>query len=311
MQGRIINANGGNYIILNDEGLKVQAKASGRLRYVRVDKTSSFNINLNNKSKKLDSKNIKISPKVGDIVIYDNNDGINYITEIKPRFNTLVRPDVANVDQIILIFAAKEPDFSTLLLDMFLVNLKKEDIKPLIIITKLDLLSDDEMNLLKNEMSYYKSIGYEVLFVSNHNLKERKEILSHLENKVSVLSGQTGAGKSSFLNALIPGFELNTQEISKALGRGKHTTREATLYEYNNCLIGDTPGFSKLDLTSIEYLELKDYFIEFKDYLCKFRDCTHEGNIKGCAVCEAVKKGLIKKSRYNNYIKMLNDIKGR
>lgn len=311
MRGKIINSNGGNYIILQEDGTKVLAKASGRLRYLRVDKTSCFNVSSNNLSKKLDSKNIKVSPKVGDNVLYNNLDGVNYIVEIEPRFNTLVRPDVANVDQIILIFALKEPDFSNLLLDMFLVNLKKENIKPLIILTKLDLLNDSEIKELEKEMEYYENIGYDVLFVSNHNLKQKKEILAHLEGKVSVVSGQTGAGKSSFINALIPGFRLNTQEISKALGRGKHTTREVTLYEYNNALIGDTPGFSKLDLSSIKANNLKDYFIEFKDYICKFKDCTHEENIKGCAVCEAVKSGKIKESRYNNYIKMFKDLKGR
>ena len=305
-KGRVINVNGGNYIILNDSNQCITARCCGGLRYKKVSKDSSFNYNLNSLSKKVSTNNIKISPKVGDFVLYEDN----YITEVLERKNMLVRPCVCNVDQIILVFAAKDPVFSYLLLDMFLVNLEKEKIKPLIIISKLDLLTDEEYVSLNMGMDYYRKLGYDAIFVNSHNLSQREEILRYLENKVSVVSGQTGAGKSSLINALIPGFKLHTQEISKALGRGKHTTREATLYQYGNALIGDTPGFSKLDLKDIGEDELKDYFVEFKDYLCKFNNCLHTPNTKGCAVCEALKNNLIKETRYNNYLKLLNTIRG-
>lgn len=304
-KGRVINSNGGNYIILTEANEKIVCKASGRLRYTCVDKKSSFNYSSNKNSKKTDTKIIKISPKVGDFVIFEDN----YIIEVLERKNELIRPDISNVDQIILVFASKEPNFNNLLLDMFLVNLYYAKITPLIIISKIDLLSIEEYNALSSELSYYKEIGYDIIMANSHNLTNKDEIIPYLKDKVSVLSGQTGAGKSSLINALIPGFKLNTQEISKALGRGKHTTRETTLYEYYGGLIGDSPGFSKLDISSIPEDRLRDCFVEFKKYKCKFNDCIHLSNTKGCAVCEAVKNKEIKESRYFNYLKMLSSIK--
>lgn len=304
-QGRIINSNAGNYIVLEDSGNKVTCKASGRLRYTFVDSKSSFNYSLNKKSKKNDTKFIKISPKVGDYVIYEDN----YILEVLERKNELIRPDISNVDQILLVFAAKEPDFSNLLLDMFLVNLSNANIDAVIIVSKVDLLAAEEYTDLVNELDYYKFIGYNVIMVNSKDLTNKDEVINCLHDKVSVVSGQTGAGKSSLINALIPGFKLNTQEISKALGRGKHTTRETTLYEYYGGLLGDTPGFSKLDLSNIGINDLKNHFIEFSNYKCKFNDCLHIKGSKGCMVCEAVNNKEIKESRYFNYLKMLDYIK--
>lgn len=240
-------------------------------------------------------RNDKITPLVGDNVVIDPDN--KYILDIKPRKNMLIRPSVANIDQALIITSVKEPDFSTNLLDKLLVVITYNNIEPVICLTKLDLLNNSELKEIKKHIKYYESIGYKVIL--NTDKKELKEIL---KNKLTVITGQSGAGKSTLLNTLDKNLELKTNEISKALGRGKHTTRHVELYHIYDGLVVDTPGFSAIDLSDIPNIGIRDNMKEMYDNLddCKYRDCMH---IKedGCAVKKKVETGEILQSRYNNY----------
>jgi len=242
----------------------------------------------------------KISPLVGDIVEFDDKDKI--IRKILPRKNELIRPPVANIDQAIILVSCKEPNFSSNLLDKMLVVIEYNNIKPVICFTKYDLLTDTSE--IDEIISYYKSIGYEVYI--NNQISDIKEILN---GKLSVLTGQTGVGKSSLLNSLKKDLNLATGEISKALGRGRHTTRHVELLQIEDGLVADTPGFSSLDFINMDKKDIKDNFIEFykNEDKCKYKDCIH---IKedGCYIKKLVLEGKIRNTRYDNYKKFIESI---
>ncbi len=304
ISGRIISINSGNYVVITTENEQRVVRCGGRLRNYRVNKTADFQIKMNRLAQKVETTNVKLSPKVGDYVQIEED----MITKIEPRFNSLIRPDVANIDQVLLVFATKEPTFNFYLLDLFLVNILREKIEPIIVISKIDKLTIEELFELKSQMNYYEQIGYKVFYV-NSKKDYPQDLVNLLGVKTTIVAGQTGAGKSTLINAIIPGFKLKTDEISQALGRGKHTTRITSLYHFKDGYLGDTPGFSKLDLHGITKDTLKDYFVEFKNFNCKFRNCLHLTNTLGCEVVKHVGKEIMT-SRYNNYLRMLSDIAG-
>lgn len=242
-------------------------------------------------------RNDKITPTVGDYVKFDEKN--LYILEILPRKNTLLRPLVSNIDRCIIVTSCKNPDFESNLLDKLLVVLEYNNIEPIICLTKLDLLNQEELKEINKIREYYKKIGYTVL--DNQHIEEVKKIL---ENKTVVLTGQTGAGKSSLINKLDSKLELATGEISKALGRGKHTTRHVELIEMYGGKILDTPGFSSIDLRDLTDEDIKNCFIEFGNFNCIYSDCMHIKETE-CKVIEAVKNNEILESRYENYKKFL------
>ncbi|OBW58576.1 ribosome small subunit-dependent GTPase A [Solibacillus silvestris] len=250
------------------------------------------------------------SPLVGDFVEYSyDGESDGSIDKILERHNELVRPPIANVDQALLVFSAKEPDFNTVLLDRFLVVLESFHVQPIIILTKMDLLNDAERAHLQTYIDDYKEIGYDIIetYIDDPTLLEKIE--PYLQEKTSVLAGQSGVGKSTLLNTLLPELDLKTGIISKSLGRGKHTTRHVELIEVCGGLLADTPGFSSFDFEMIEKEELTSCLPEFERISenCKFRGCLHIKEPK-CAVKHAVETGEIRSYRYEHYEQILQEI---
>ena len=246
-------------------------------------------------------RNMKVTPLVGDNVVIDKEN--KYILEIKKRRNELVRPTVANIDQLIIIASTKIPAFDTNLLDKLITIAEYNLIEPIIVLSKIDLLTKEEIDALTPYFEYYKSIGYKVIINT-----EITEILDLLENKITVFTGQSGAGKSTLLNKLDNNLNIKTNDISVALGRGKHTTRHTELIKINKGWVADTPGFSSLEFVGMSKADIRDNFIEFQELRdnCKYKDCMHHHD-DGCEIKKEVLNGNILKSRYDNYIKFITN----
>lgn len=252
-----------------------------------------------------------VSPLVGDRVIYSlTENGEGTVDEILPRSSQLIRPPVANVQLAVLLFSVKEPDLNLLLLDKFLVHIEHSGLDTLILLTKQDLAEDSDDTAVRVK-ELYESIGYEVLITSSLLGTGTSEVKDRLAGAISVFSGQSGVGKSSLLNALMPGLSLETSEISMRLGRGRHTTRHVELIELDNGgFVADTPGFSQLDFLELGVEELSDCFREFAPYAenCKFRGCSHTHE-PGCRVIEAKENGDVSESRYEHYLEFFTEMK--
>lgn len=261
----------------------------------------------------------KISPLVGDYVAYnetENNEG--FIMDIKPRHNELIRPPVANVDIAVLVFSVTEPTLNLQLLDKFILHIEHAGIRPILCLSKQDLSFESNLDEAgRNEalksieavQRIYTKLGYEVFGTSAKQEEGLHPLHEVLQGKVAVFAGQSGVGKSSLLNALVPGINLETNEISNRLGRGKHTTRHVELIDVGGGYVADTPGFSQLDFNELGISDLGYGFIEIrhKSIECKFRGCTHVHE-PSCAVREAVSTGEIEKTRYEHYLLFLTEM---
>ncbi len=243
----------------------------------------------------------KITPKVGDRVKIEDNT----IIEIIKRKNELVRPFVSNVDKAILITSVIEPDLNLNLLDRLIANIEYCDIEIVIAFSKVDLIkNNDNYKDYENIFNYYKKIGYKVYLLPD----EASKIADEINNNICVLVGQSGVGKSTFVN-LLTNLNVRTDEISKALGRGKHTTRHTELVSINGGWLADTPGFGSLDF-DMDEVTLGQCFKEFFINKCKYNGCLHQ-NEPGCIIKAKVESGEILKSRYDNYLIFLKEIQDK
>lgn len=251
-----------------------------------------------------------ISPLVGDTVkISVNVNAENTIDDIIDRKNSLVRPPLANLDQLFIVASLVDPNINTTVIDRLIGIAELKNIEPIIVLTKIDLSQDAE---------YYKNIyekaGFKIILCDNNTGRGSDEVRELIKGKISAFTGNTGVGKSSLLNSIDSSLEISTGETSKKLGRGKHTTRHCELYKINGGYVADTPGFSYIDLERYEKIMKDDLplcFREFEPFLdkCRFQtNCSHI-NDKGCAVVDAVNKGLISKERHQSYIDLYNEVK--
>lgn len=252
----------------------------------------------------------KITPLVGDIVSITINDNAeNTVDEIKARKNALVRPALANLDQLFVVASIVDPAINTTVIDRIIAIAEFKHIEPVVVLTKIDL-SDHYMKYY----DIYSKAGFKVKLCDNSTGSGSDEVRAMLADKVSAFTGNTGVGKSSLLNAIDSRLAVETGETSKKLGRGKHTTRHCELFKVAGGYVADTPGFSSVDFERCEKI-LKDdlpyCFREFEPYLdkCRFQtNCAHI-NDRGCAVVEAVNNGYISRERYNSYIDLYNEVK--
>jgi ribosome biogenesis GTPase / thiamine phosphate phosphatase len=250
------------------------------------------------------------SPLPGDRVsiTVDIRSNKGNIDEILPRQTELIRPAVANVNQIIIITAVKSPAPDFMLLDKLLITAEMKGIKAVICLNKIDMAQDSEtVGLIRA----YENAGYKVIMSSSKADLGFAEIKSILDERITVFAGQSGVGKSTILNRLMNSKIMQTGAVSEKIERGKHTTRHAELVEIDTGgYLVDTPGFSSFELSEIEFREIELFYPEFSNYLnkCKYTGCSHISE-PGCLVKQALEEGIIDKGRYERYIQLYNTLK--
>lgn len=290
MKGKIIKGIAGFYYIQTAESGIYECKAKGIFR----------------------KENIK--PLVGDdteISVIDEEQKKGNLEEILPRRNTLIRPAVANVDQVLVIFAAAKPKPNLNLLDRFLIAMEKQGVpEVLICFNKQDLI--DEESRIRLEQIYRHS-GCRLFFTSVPEEQGIDEIRMALKGKTTAVAGPSGVGKSTLVNRIAPEAVMETGEISSKIDRGRHTTRHSEIIRVEkDTFLCDTPGFTSLAVWDMEKEELREYVPEFEPYQndCRFQGCTHTHE-PGCRVKEAVEAGTISRERYENYLEMYEELKGK
>lgn len=281
MQGLVLKGIGSFYTVLGDDGTEYTIKARGRFRKEGI------------------------SPVVGDCVTFDvveGNDG--YMTDILERKNLLIRPSVANIDKLITVISASQPQPDFLMIDKLILRCEQLGIAPVIVLNKCD-------SLLNDPLSQYRSAGYQTFMVSALTGEGVAELKTALEGSICCFAGQSAVGKSSLINAIMPQLDLEVGGLSRKTSRGKHTTRSVSLipFEGGGALL-DTPGFSLIDTEPMEAEDLSQLYPEMRRHLhlCRFAGCLHVSE-PDCGVKDAVKSGEISKERYERYKLLLEEIK--
>lgn len=287
MQGKIIKGIAGFYYVQTDQNSLYECKAKGIFR--------------KEKMKPLVGDNVEIS-------VIDEKKKTGNVDQILERKNTLIRPAVANIDQVLVIFAVASPKPNLNLLDRFLVSMEKQGVPAVICFNKQDMADEAEQERLYH---IYENSGCKVLFTCARTQEGIDRIRQLLKEKTTAVAGPSGVGKSTIVNLLAPEAQMETGEISKKIDRGKHTTRHSEILPVGEqTYICDTPGFTSLAVWDMEKEELKDYFREFAQYegQCRFLGCTHTHE-PGCKVKEALDMGKISRQRYDNYLEMYTELK--
>ena len=289
MEGRIVKGIAGFYYVYVEQNGLYECKAKGVFR------------------------NRKWKPLVGDRVCIDvlnEETKEGNIKQILPRTSELIRPNVANIDQALVVFALTHPDPNLNLLDRFLIGMEHQNVKTVICFNKTDLVFEKEQKTL---FEIYSNCGCQVFFSSVYEKEGIEEIYQVLKGKTTALAGPSGVGKSSIFNCLSPEFKMETGSVSEKIKRGKHTTRHSELIPIGeDTYIMDTPGFSSFYIEGLEKEELKDYFYEFTQFepYCRFQGCLHL-NEPVCGVKDAVAEGKISQSRYHNYKLLYEELKDK
>ncbi len=284
INGIIIKGIGGFYYVEAADGIVYECKARGVFRKE------------------------KITPLAGDrveITVESNNK--NSIDKILERRNFFKRPPIANVDTLVIVSSVCDPKPNLLIIDRLTAVASYKNVEPIIVFTKDDLQSANEF------VKIYTNAGFKTFAVSNETGEGIEKVKSIIDGGITVFTGNSGVGKSSLINRMYPDFCLETGEISRKLGRGRHTTRHVELFKVGSGYIADTPGFSSLDFETNDLIkkdELAFCFPDFTDYIgsCRFSTCAHV-NDKGCNLVEAVKNGDVERTRHESYVTMYNEVK--
>lgn len=282
-QGTILKGIGGFYYVDTADGV-IECKARGKFR-----KTVG-------------------KPMVGDRVkIEMQTDGTGYLMEIAPRRNYLIRPALANIDLLVAVASAAPPVTDPFLVDKVVAIAENKGIEPLVVVNKTDLDAGKEW------LQTYQLAGIDVLAVSAETGEGIQDLRQKISGKTAAFAGNSGVGKSSLLNQLLPSFGAQVGAISDRIGRGRHTTRHIELVPLDTGYLADTPGFSSLDTEQMDLVlreDLQYAFREFAPYLgqCKFTGCAHVKE-KGCAILAAVEAGEIARSRHDSYVKLYESVK--